>query len=79
MLELLAQAPLVAQTTHLCQTNLPCRFLQDEDIAVGELNELNEELGSTKGCVALCRVDGAEEAVGGASSRRRRLSIEAPS
>ena len=48
MLELLAQAPLVAQTTHLCQTNLPCRFLQDEDIAVGELNELNEELGSTK-------------------------------
>ena len=48
MLELLAQAPLVTQTARLCQTNLPCRFLQDEDIAVGELNELNEELGSTK-------------------------------
>ena len=48
MLELLAQTPLVTQTTHLCQTNLPCRFLQDEDIAVGELDELNEELGSTK-------------------------------
>ena len=48
MLEFLAQAPLVPQTARLCQPNLPRCFLQDEDITVGELDELNEELGSTK-------------------------------